>query len=305
MFAGSFGWKSRTMRSGKLSGFFNEDHSWTLIGLCITCSCRCWSSLDPKTLTTGSRRWPEWGWGRARRGSSWGPWAEWWRVFRSRGATNGRPGWWSSWKNLSSVSTCLVEGPLTEAEARASLLNSWYLRHGINATTGFYSISSIVSHAIGGKALPSFLEAPKNQALGRLVQLVGKVGRRWNDRQDQDNVRVGSVDEASADGVNHAQDGQEVERSVDGWATSARQELGGQPRADAEHQEGAKAVEDENLEKVGWCGSKVCSYLTASNKVFFNKILTKHQNYRVMVVLMPSLSSSSYIKSSRSMMEQL
>ena len=182
---------------------------------------------------------------------------------------------------------------------------SWYLRHGISATAGFYSISSIVSHVTDGKALPSFLEAPKNQALGRLVQLVGKVGRRWNDRQDQDNVRVGSVDEASADGVNHAQDGQEVERSVDGWATSARQELGGQPRADAEHQEGAKAVEDENLEKVGWCGSKVCSYLTASNKVFFNKILTKHQNYRVMVVLMPSLSSSSYIKSSRSMMEQL
>ena len=121
-FVGSFGWKSRTRRSGKLSGFFNEDHSWTLIGLCITCSCRCWSSLDPKTLTTGSRRWPEWGWGRARRGSSWGPWAEWWRVFRSRGATNGRPGWWSSWKNLSSVSTSLDEDPITEAEARSSIL---------------------------------------------------------------------------------------------------------------------------------------------------------------------------------------
>lgn len=45
---------------------------------------------------------------------------------------------------------------------------------------------------------------------------MGEVGRRRYHRQNQDDVGVGCVDESSADSVNDAENGQEVERGVDG-----------------------------------------------------------------------------------------
>ena len=71
-------------------------------------------------------------------------------------------------------------------------------------------------------------------------------GRR-DDRQDQDDVGVGGVDEAAADGVNDRQNRQKIEGGVDGRTTSAGEKLWGETRPEAEHRQSAESVENEDL----------------------------------------------------------
>ena len=50
--------------------------------------------------------------------------------------------------------------------------------------------------------VPGFFEAPQHQALDGLVQLVSKVSCRGDDRQDENDVGIGSVHEPAANGMN-------------------------------------------------------------------------------------------------------
>jgi len=76
------------------------------------------------------------------------------------------------------------------------------------------------------------------------------MGGRRDDRKYQYEVRVGGVHEPASNGVNDAENGQKVERGVDGGPAPAGQELGGQPRPDAEHSQRAESVKHENLKIV-------------------------------------------------------
>ena len=64
--------------------------------------------------------------------------------------------------------------------------------------------------------VPRVPDTPAEQRLGRLVQLEGEVRRRRQHREDEDDVRVRHVDEASRYRVRNGQRGEEVERRVDG-----------------------------------------------------------------------------------------